>query len=80
MLAANVRRAKRERLTFQRMFEELRLAGYRGGYDAVRRYGRAWERRQVIGEAEAYVPLVFAPGEAYQFDWSHEIVVIAGAR
>jgi transposase len=25
------------------------------------------------------VPLVFAPGEAYQFDWSHEIVVIVGA-
>jgi transposase len=28
--------------------------------------------------AEAYVPLSFAPGEAYQFDWSHEIVVING--
>jgi hypothetical protein len=24
------------------------------------------------------VPLVFAPGEAYQFDWSHEIVVLGG--
>ena len=24
--------------------------------------------------AEAYVPLLFAPGEAYQFDWSAEIV------
>ena len=22
--------------------------------------------------AEAYVPLYYAPGEAYQFDWSHE--------
>ena len=28
--------------------------------------------------ADAYVPLVFAPGEAYQFDWSHEIVLIDG--
>jgi hypothetical protein len=28
--------------------------------------------------AEAYVPLFYDPGEAYQFDWSHEIVVIAG--
>ncbi len=28
--------------------------------------------------AEAYVPLYYAPGEAYQFDWSHEIVVISG--
>jgi Integrase core domain len=25
------------------------------------------------------VPLAFAPGEAYQFDWSHEIVVLNGA-
>ena len=29
--------------------------------------------------AEAYVPLSFAPGEAYQFDWSHEVVLISGA-
>ncbi len=25
-----------------------------------------------------HVPLSFAPGEAYQFDWSHEIVLING--
>jgi hypothetical protein len=30
------------------------------------------------GMAEAYVPLSFAPGEAYQFDWSHEVVLIKG--
>ncbi|WP_414735983.1 hypothetical protein [Ensifer adhaerens] len=28
--------------------------------------------------AEAYVPLYYAPGEAYQFGWSHEIVVRNG--
>ena len=28
--------------------------------------------------ADAFVPLTFAPGEAYQFDWSHEIVVMDG--
>ncbi len=26
--------------------------------------------------AEAYVPLSFAPGAAYQFDWSHEVALI----
>jgi hypothetical protein len=26
----------------------------------------------------AYVPLSFAPGEAYQFDWSHEVVLLSG--
>jgi hypothetical protein len=28
--------------------------------------------------AATFVPLSFAPGEAYQFDWSHEVVLIAG--
>ena len=28
--------------------------------------------------AAAFVPLSFAPGEAYQFDWSHEVVLIDG--
>ena len=78
MLAANVKRPKRERLTYQRIFEELRIAGYRGGYDNVRRYARSWAEREGERTAEAYVPLIFAPGEAYQFDWSHECVVIGG--
>jgi transposase len=78
MLDANVGKPKRERLTYMRMFEELRLAGYRGGYDNIRRYGRAWAARHAERTAEAYVPLYFAPGEAYQFDWSQECVVIDG--
>jgi transposase len=78
MLSDNTKKPKRERLTFQRMFEELRLAGYRGGYDNVRRYARQWGLREGERTAVAYVPLSFAPGEAYQFDWSHEIVVLDG--
>jgi transposase len=31
-----------------------------------------------LGDAETYVPLYYAPGEVYQFDWSHEIVVLNG--
>ena len=68
MLATNGGKPPRERLTFMRMFEELRLSGYAGGYDAIRRYARAWERQQGARTAEAYVPLSFAPGEAFQFD------------
>ena len=79
MLAANARKAKRERLTLIRIFEELRARGYDGGYDAVRRYAASWNREEREASAAAYVPLTFDPGEAYQFDWSHEIVVIDGA-
>jgi transposase len=79
MLMANVGNAARERLTLIRLFEELRVLGYEGGYDAVRRYARTWSRDHASHTAAAFVPLSFAPGEAYQFDWSHEIVVMNGA-
>jgi transposase len=74
MLAENARRPKRERLTLVRIFEELRNLGYDGGYDAVRRYAASWSKAMREASAAAYVPLSFDPGEAYQFDWSHEIV------
>ena len=78
VLEANERKARRERLTLVRVFEELQGLGYRGGYDAVRRYTKAWRRERSAVAAAAYVPLSFDPGEAYQFDWSHEIVIIDG--
>ena len=92
MLAANIRRPKRERLTRIRIFEDLRAQGYEGGYDAVRRYAASWSKATSEASADAYVPLRrrrtfgwggrapsvrrFDPGEAFQFDWSHEIAVI----
>jgi transposase len=78
LLLANEGRPSRERLTVIRIFEELRGLGYEGGYDAVRRYARKWTKQRDKATAAAYVPLSFAPGEAYQFDWSHEIVLLSG--
>jgi transposase len=78
MLTTNAGNTTRERLTLIRLFEELRALGYEGGYDAVRRYARTWSREHASRTAAAFVPLSFAPGEAYQFDWSHEIVVMNG--
>src|ERR1700733_13024209 len=78
MLTKNADAPARERLTLIRLFEELRAVGYEGGYDAVRRYAKIWSREPPSQSATAYVPLSFAPGEAYQFDWSHEIVVMSG--
>src|ERR1700723_2097700 len=79
LLTANAGKTARERLTLIRLFEELRALGYDGGYDAVRRYARTWSREHASQTAAAFVPLSFAPGEAYQFDWSHEVVVMNGA-
>src|SRR5277367_3312128 len=78
MLTTNAGNAARERLTLIRLFEELRALGYEGGYDAVRRYARTWSREHASQTTAVFVPLTFAPGEAYQFDWSHEIVVMDG--
>jgi transposase len=78
ILAENEAKATRERLTLIRVFEELRALGYEGGYDTVRRYARTWRRERGTATAAAFVPLSFAPGEAYQFDWSHEVVLING--
>src|SRR5918911_1230029 len=78
LLQANEGKPRRERLTLIRIFEELHGLGYQGSYDAVRRYARKWRIERGAATAQAYVPLSFAPGEAYQFDWSHEIVLING--
>src|SRR6266446_3413257 len=79
LLLANQRKPTRERLTLIRIFEELRGLGYEGSYDAVRRYAKRWRAERGAATAEAFVPLNFAPGEAYQFDWSHEVVLINGS-
>lgn len=70
---------KSQRRTAQRLFEGLQAEGYRGAYDSVQRFVKQWKAGQP-GSAikEAFVPLVFAPGEVCQFDWSHEHVEIDG--
>ena len=61
-----------------RVYADLRAEGFEGGYDTVRRYAQTWQRKRGTGSSDAYVPLSFAPGEAYQFDWSTEVVVLHG--
>ena len=78
LLSENEAKPLRERLTLIRLFEELRGRGYEGGYDAVRRYARRWAKERGQATAAAFVPLSFAPGDAYQFDWSHEVVLLSG--
>lgn len=73
-VAANEGKPSRERLTLIRIYKELRALGYDGSYDAVRRYAKLWSKDRRAVTAEAYVPLYYAPGEAYQFDWSHVMV------
>lgn len=76
-LEAEEKLPARERRTAQRLYEALRLEGYTGAVDAVRRHQRQFERRR-HPVATAFIPQSFAPGEAYQFDFSHEHVELGG--
>lgn len=82
LLEQNEREPLRNRLDKRQLFEALRRAGYAGGYDAVRRYARRWAEARATKSAarasEAFIPLTFAPGEAYQFDWSEDWIVLDG--
>src|SRR5690606_28801014 len=78
-LAADARRPTRERRTALALFEQLKAQGYAGCYSRVTDYVRDW--RKAGGESvaqRAFVPLAFEWGEAYQFDWSEEGVVVGG--
>ena len=69
---------RRERRSTQRLFEELRGRGYDGAHDSVHRFVKAWRDERARVPKHAYVPMSFAPGEAYQFDWSHEVITLRG--
>ena len=69
---------RRERRSTQRLFEELRGRGYDGAHDSVHRFAKAWRNERARVPAQAFVPLSFTRGEAYQFDWSHETITLQG--
>ena len=80
-LKADAHRSRRERRTVWAMFQELRARGYSGGYGRVAAFARRFRQEQRLrGGGGAFVPLRFAFGEAFQFDWSTEYVFVAGLR
>ena len=78
MLELDARRAKRERRTALRLFAELQALGFAGSYSRVTEFIRRWRTEGGAVSTKAYVPLRFEPGEAHQFDWSEERLVIGG--
>ena len=78
-LKADARRPKHERRTAKALYAQIQSEGYEGGYTTVSDFIRAW--RQTEGQSasvSAFVPLAFKLGEAFQFDWSEEGLVIGG--
>lgn len=77
-LEQDSQRPKRERRTAQRLFEDLQREGYAGAYDSVQRLVKHWKAQRPGASQGAFVPLLFAAGDACQFDWSHEHVILGG--
>ncbi len=78
MLETDARRPKRERRTALKLYAELEGLGFDGDYSRVTEFIRRWRTDGGAAVVKAFVPLQFEPGEAHQFDWSEEHIVIGG--
>jgi transposase len=79
-LRVDAKRPKKDRRTACALFAQIKAAGYAGGYTVVSNFTRAWRQAAGLSVAGggAFVPLKFELGEAFQFDWSEEGLVVGG--
>ena len=76
-LKADSHRTKQNRRTARALLTQIQARGYTGGYSQLTAFVREWRGNE--GKAlKAFVPLLFELGEAFQFDWSDEGLVVGG--
>ena len=78
LLAEDAQRPRKEQRTAQRLHDGLVQEGFAGSYPTVQRFVKAWREARRQGPGTVFIPQSFAPGEAYQFDWSYETVDLGG--
>jgi transposase len=76
-LKADALRPKQDRRTGRALFAQIKASGYAGGYTRVTDFIRTW-RASAGEDIKAFVPLKFGLGEAFQFAWSEEGMVVGG--
>jgi len=84
MLRTETGRSRKQKRTIRQLHTDLVVLGYDGSYNRVAAFAREWraarrQEQQTSGRG-TFVPLAFAPGEAFQFDWSEDWAIIAGER
>ena len=83
-LLTETRKSRKDRRTAKQMHADLVKLGYDGSYERVAAFARAWrvdrQRAQQTTGRGTFVPLVFQPGEAFQFDWSEDWATVGGER
>ena len=83
-LKTEANRPRKQKRTLKQLHADLVTLGYDGSYGRVAAFARAWKadrqrEEQTIGRG-TFVPLIFQPGEAFQFDWSEDWAIIGGER
>ena len=71
---------RRDRRTAKKFHEALVAEGYTGSHSPVQRFVSALKKSVGISASDAFIPLYFAPGDALQFDWSEEDVLLGGVE
>lgn len=83
-LRAEVGKSRKQRRTARQMHADLAVLGYSGSYNRVVAFVRAWKadrrREEQTSGRGVFVPLAFAPGEAFQFDWSEDWALLGDER
>jgi transposase len=77
-------KSRKQRRTSKQLHDDLVKLGYTGSYGRVAAFARVWradrQREQQTTGRGTFVPLVFQPGEAFQFDWSEDFAMLGGER
>ncbi len=77
-------KSRKQRRTAKQMHADLVALGFDGAYGRVAAFVRAWkadrQREQQTSGRGTFVPLIFAPGEAFQFDWSEDWAILGGRQ
>ena len=81
-LHRETKRHRKQRKTVKQLYFDLQKLGFDGSYDRVAAFAREWRKEQAIAAQkagkQAYVPLLFKLGEAFQFDWGDGWASIGG--
>ena len=81
-LTREASRGRKRRRNLKQLHRDLVALGFDGSYDRVAAFARDWRQRERERANRAsrgtFVPLTFAPGEAFQFDWSEDWIRIGG--
>jgi transposase len=77
-------KGRKQRRSLKQIHADLVQLGFTGSYGRVAAFARDWrqaqqEAAQTVGRG-TFVPLLFGPGEAFQFDWSEDWAVLNRVR